>query len=59
MLSTCSAQVRNKISMSVREKDKVFVSVLVGITLNQLEEVLTIFLWVDYVINIHAFFVGI
>lgn len=44
MLSTCSAQVRNTISMSVREKDKVFVSVLVGITLNQLEEVLTIFL---------------
>lgn len=37
MLLTCASQIRSSLHLSVTEKDKVFVSVLVGITLSQLE----------------------
>lgn len=54
MLPTCAAQIRDSISMTVREKDKVFVSVLVGVTLNQLEDVIA-FIFILFSI-IHLFF---
>lgn len=38
MLITCATQIKNGIYASAREKDKVFVSVLAGVTLEQLEE---------------------
>lgn len=39
MLVTCAAQIENGIASSVKEKDKIFVSVLAGISLEQLENV--------------------
>lgn len=39
MLLTCAAQIENSISPSVKEKDKIFVSVLAGTSLDQLENV--------------------
>lgn len=37
LLLTCSAQVEGSIEAGVRDKDKVFVSVLAGVALDQLE----------------------
>jgi len=37
MLVTCATQIENYITTSVKEKDKIFVSVLAGISLDQLE----------------------
>lgn len=39
MLLTCATQIENYIATSVKEKDKIFVSVLAGISLDQLETV--------------------
>lgn len=39
LLLTCATQVENVILPSVKEKDKIFVSVLAGISLEQLENV--------------------
>lgn len=39
MLLTCATQVKNGATQATREKDKIFVSVLAGVTLEQLENV--------------------
>lgn len=39
MLLTCAAQIENSIGPSAKEKDKIFISVLAGTTLDQLENV--------------------
>lgn len=39
MLITCATQIENYIASNVKEKDKIFVSVLAGISLDQLETV--------------------
>lgn len=39
ILQMCAAQIESQISGTAREKDKIFVSVLAGISLDQLEKV--------------------
>lgn len=39
ILGVCASQIRRSIGKEVEEKDKLFVSVLAGCTLNQLEQV--------------------
>lgn len=41
LLHTCASQVEGNIDSSIRDKDRVFVSVLAGVTLDQLELVNT------------------
>lgn len=41
MLLTCATQIRNQLNPVVRDKDKLFVSVLAGVTLDQLDKALS------------------
>lgn len=56
ILQICASQIENQLSPAAKEKDKIFVSVLAGISLDQLEKVSDHHKFVNEIILSHCFF---